>query len=111
MDVLCDWQPRRKFEVALHPFWKEHCCQREQQEEESNTTVCTVDDRCYIMTSVEVSLRPDFHSDSCYTILGCGKSKSPEEIRKAYRDLSRKVRNRNINGMGVSLECLTLFSR
>mmetsp|Transcript_35927 Transcript_35927/g.86828 ORF Transcript_35927/g.86828 Transcript_35927/m.86828 type:complete len:976 (-) Transcript_35927:1624-4551(-) len=42
------------------------------------------------MTTIEVILTPDFHSDSCYTILGCGRSGSPEELRKSYRDLSRK---------------------
>ncbi|CAJ1938082.1 unnamed protein product [Cylindrotheca closterium] len=42
------------------------------------------------MTTIEVIFQPDVHSDSCYTILGCGRSGSPEELRKAYRDLSRK---------------------
>ena len=44
------------------------------------------------MTTELQITRPDFHSDSCFTILGCGKSGSPEELRIAYRDLSRKVR-------------------
>jgi hypothetical protein len=47
---------------------------------------------------IEVVYAPDFSSNSCYAILGCDRSASPEQLRIAYRDLSRKVR-KLINGL------------
>ena len=42
------------------------------------------------MTEIEITLEPNFSSDNCYAILGCQSSTSPDKLRRAYRDLSRK---------------------
>jgi curved DNA-binding protein CbpA len=39
---------------------------------------------------IEVVRTPNFESDNYYAILGCPSSSDPDELTKAYRDLSRK---------------------
>jgi hypothetical protein len=39
---------------------------------------------------IEVVCQPNFESDNYYAILGCPSSSNPDELTKAYRDLSRK---------------------
>lgn len=39
---------------------------------------------------IEMVCPPNFESDNYYTILGCPSSSNPDELTKAYRDLSQK---------------------
>lgn len=80
---------------------------RPQDTSSNNLTTAPVDNSLSnidVVDDIEVMLAPNFDSDDPHEVLGCSSEADPEQLDRAYRDLSRKYHPANTHSSSSALQ-------